>query len=243
MYYNFDTNLNYFNRFLEGHLSLDEILNNEKPYLYDYIFRMCGQLQIAEKLLEESINAVKIQHSKITSLKDLRMLLFATARSFGADVWNANTSQLQNAGFKILSQDSESIDLFILSFVEKQLNVLSPLEKEILILEYKYAFNIEEICHIIRLPLNNVLECKNNSFKTFENKLKLSTDEIIKIIQHIPLHPLEEKSILATKAFSEILQDVKINQQSKKFNITYIFILILIILIIIFFVLQNLNFV
>lgn len=241
MYYDFDTNLNYFNRFLEGHLNIDEILNNEKPYLYDYIFRMCGQIQIAEKLLEESINAVKIQHSKITSLKDFRTLLFATARSFGADVWNANTSQLQNAGFQVLSQNNESIDLFLLSFVEKQLNLLSPLEKEILILEYKYSFDIDDICHVIRLPLKNVLEFKSNSLKKFENKLRLSTDEIIKIIQQIPLHPLEEKSTLTTKAFSEILQDVKINQQSKKRNIAYIFFLIIIILIIILFVLKTFN--
>ena len=88
-----------FSRFKSGHASaLYDLLESERPFLYDYLMRMTSQVsrsadsinEVYESLSEEVISVIE-------SARDLRLVLYTTARRFNSDIWNAETSRLINA--------------------------------------------------------------------------------------------------------------------------------------------------
>lgn len=107
----------------------------QKAELFDYLTRMTGQMSRAMDTLAE-IQTVMGSSSDLTLDKILlREAVFTTARSFNADIWNAETSQLSTGGTRHGPEFEASKEL------EGALQRLAGPEREALLLLGRLRFN------------------------------------------------------------------------------------------------------
>ena len=216
------------------HLSSDQVrslLEDEASNLYDYLLRMTGQV---DRSLETADEVVKVivkwfENQPEVTYKTVRKKFFQTARNFCADIWDADVADLRNLAYED-SLVKSAHDLFLIEKIEKATNMMSGVDREILLLRVKYGFDAPEISEITKYD-DNILQSISKVLEEMEEKY--ATDQIEDIISEIPLHPKPEKQTHHTKALSDVMKNIRARRNTQVFYaklITLIFAALLIIL-------------
>ncbi len=185
--------------------ALTRILSNERIRLFDYLMRMTGQLVKSEELADETINAVEFQADDIESLQEFLVLLYKTARNFGRDVWNADTSKLENSAYA----ETSSKELQRLHSLETLLRSLPANERDVVLLRARYGFALDEVAEIVVLPSSDVEVLFAQGLSTLENDMTSEAQKVPSLILDLRNFSKPENQGPETQNLSLIINDFK----------------------------------
>jgi RNA polymerase sigma factor (sigma-70 family) len=205
-----------FRKFRGGEPSaLVEILESERQSLYDYMMRMTGQVQKSSETIEEvyvSLNEGVL--NELETYEDLRLLLYTTTRRFSADIWNANTSMLENIG--ILEQlESDPLGeegLRQLKFqqdLDRGIRSLKPFEREVVYLRLVVGMAFSEISDVVGNLQESVESRYATAVRGLTESMGKNQDEVEDGLHRICKHPMPPRSSPATVNLSMVMEGIK----------------------------------
>lgn len=205
-----------FRKFRNGEASaLVEILESERQSLYDYMMRMTGQVQKSSETIEEvylSLNEGVL--TELQTYEDLRLLLYTTTRKFSADIWNANTSMLENSGIlaEVESDPLGEEGLRHLKFqqdLDRGIRGLKPLEREVVYLRLVVGMAFSEISDVVGNSQDAVENAYALAVKALSESIGKNQDEIEDGLHRICKHPMPPRSSPATVNLSMVMEGIK----------------------------------
>jgi RNA polymerase sigma factor (sigma-70 family) len=205
-----------FRRYRNGESSaLVEILESERQSLYDYMMRMTGQIQKSAETIEEVY--ISLNEDVLTELEnyeDLRLLLYTTTRKFSADIWNANTSMLENGGI-IQQMESDPLGeegLRQLKFqqdLDRGIRTLKPFEREVVYLRLVVGMAFSEISDVVGNSQETVESGYAAAVKALSESIGKNQDEVEDGLHRICKHPMPPRSSPATVNLSMVMEGIK----------------------------------
>ena len=138
--------------------ALDVILNSEKDRLFDYVMRMTGQLSRSMATTEEVIGVVTPVADREETLQELLVLLYKTARNFTIEIWNADTSRLENSAYTANEAGKSAKNSEDFLALEHVVRSLPPKQREILLLRERFGFSPDEIAELTGYAIGDVEE-------------------------------------------------------------------------------------
>jgi RNA polymerase sigma factor (sigma-70 family) len=208
---------NLFRSFRAGKASLRDLLELERPELYDWLLRMTADQTRALDGVDEVLNSVESSEEDFADLENLRACLYRTARNFHADAWRAPTSLLANAliegeSSQDLTKDSnkdgkgidpERRDDF--ATLDKFVRQLPPDEREVLLLVRRYDFSKQAAADVLAIEEEMVKE----HLRGVEEDLRMLGAGLDKLMGELPLHPMPAPAHQTSTNLSEIIHDLR----------------------------------
>ncbi len=205
-----------FRKFRSGQTgALLEILESERQSIYDYMMRMTGQVQKSSETIEEVY--ISLNEGILTELQtyeDLRLLLYTTTRKFSADIWNANTSMLENSAI-LANVDSDPLGEDGLRQVKFQQDLdrgirgLKPFEREVVYLRLVVGMAFSEISDVVGNSQDAVEKSFQSAIEALSKTIGKSQDEIEDGLHRICKHPMPPRSSPATVNLSMVMEGIK----------------------------------
>ena len=205
-----------FSRFKSGHASaLYDLLESERPFLYDYLMRMTSQVsrsadsinEVYESLSEEVISVIE-------SARDLRLVLYTTARRFNSDIWNAETSRLINAALQpTTDQDQSGHEAEIhrdSALLDKALRSLPGPQREVVWLHILGGFSFEEVAQIVGVAESGVETLYLGGVGALDAEAEETCGPAQTALPKLPPHPLPTALTNATVNLSMIMAGIKV---------------------------------
>lgn len=184
---------------VSNHSSHLEVWNDvERSLLYDYLVRMTGDLERSRTETFEVMQALQKTLRKGASQEELRRLLFRTARNFCADCWFRSPIKLLDQVYLGTNRQED------LQRIEIEIDQLGGIEREMLLLRYRYDFKSQDIAIIIGKPVRQVQAAINQGVLTLR---RWQADIDMNQLKQFPLFPLEEFDT-ATQALDEIMEKI-----------------------------------
>jgi RNA polymerase sigma factor (sigma-70 family) len=205
-----------FRKFRSGEpTALVEILESERQSLYDYMMRMTGQVQKSAETIEEvylSLNEGVL--TELETYEDLRLLLYTTTRKFSVDVWNANTSMLENSGIleQVESDPLGEEGLHQLKFqqdLDRGIRSLKPFERETVYLRLVVGMAFSEISDVVGNSQEAVESGYTTAVKALSESMGKNQDEVEDGLHRICKHPMPPRSSPATVNLSMVMEGIK----------------------------------
>lgn len=195
--------------------ALVEMLENERPSLFDYLMRMIGQVEKSCDTIEEVFLTINVEIlSDLQSFDDLRVMLYATARRFNADIWNADTALLENEGIgeeyqgKGVDQDIlESLHFF--QSLDGALRALKPFEREVAYLRLSAGLAMSDISNILANPQHLIDAAYEAAISSLVQSTSFTRDEVEDGLHRMPKHPIPPRSSHATVNLSMVMEGIK----------------------------------
>lgn len=210
-----------FNEIKEGSESaIDHLLASKKESLYDYLYRMTGDRHLSYRGLYEVTEAVFGELTRYGSYDELRFTLYSTSRRFNRESWNASTDLLISQKplpleeADIFLEEELSIDQDLLAF-ETAFSKLNGGEREVLLLLYKVGFTQKEVAKIMGVA-ESYLKAQ---LKAAEEKMTphLPNGETLsETVHRLPCHPLPEIHMSHTMALSQVIENVRNSNRSRR---------------------------
>jgi DNA-directed RNA polymerase specialized sigma24 family protein len=200
--------------------AFEALLSSESARLFDYLMRMNGQMSRSHEIMQESLNGVRHIADQEEDLQDLLVLLYKTARSFSIEIWNADTSKLENSGY--FSSDGSEIDsktVMHLIELEKVLRSLPAKQRETLLLKVRYGFAEEDIVAITGYSVDDVQEFLSQSLSVLEAATDLDVQKIVKFIEQLLLFPIPDQGDHGTQNLSLVVRDLKKSSKSVRIGL------------------------
>ena len=175
--------------------SKEDVIKKEGPLLFDFIVRMTADSDQASSLLLEVSAAITGERDDAD--EDIRLLLFKTARNFANHKW----LELPDELLDIVYQDVNGAEL--LKAVEKSLSAMPANQREVMLLRFRYGFNVEQI-----VSLTNI-KAKNVNHLLLEGELKLSKEiegYSSQTMAQLSLFSPSNSDVVSTAALSEIIE-------------------------------------
>ena len=95
----------YFYKLKEGQRrALSQIIKYERPYLYDYLVRMCGDKERARLITIRALEKLNKSKYHWKSVSELRISLYKSCRKQCLDIWDARTSDLTHPFFSLFKK-------------------------------------------------------------------------------------------------------------------------------------------
>jgi DNA-directed RNA polymerase specialized sigma24 family protein len=212
-------------------LALIEI---QRPQMFDYAFRMTGQRDTSLKVFDE-VAAVMYGEdpTQFEKYENLLVRLFATVRSFGSHIWNADTSQLINEGYDNFDYPALGPNLSDLTVrrVETSIAALPAWEKEPLILKARFGFTAAMIAEVMSSNEQGIKEGMNNAYIKIAQVCQIEPKLIDRAIRAIPAHPLTGGTMHSTAALSQIMGDIEQSRGKTSISKTLTSLLLLLVMI------------
>ena len=204
-----------FKRFKDGDPeALDAILASEKDRLFDYLIRMTGQLSRSMEIMHEAISGVTSVGDQEETLNGLFVLFYRTARSFAMEIWNAETSKLENAAYADPDSGlSEKITIQLIE-IERVLRSLPAKQREILLLSIRFDFALSEVSTITGYPKDDVQELLGQAQSVMEAALNKSSAKLKEGIVKLLVFPMPDDSNDGTQNLSIVVRDLKRSSKS-----------------------------
>jgi DNA-directed RNA polymerase specialized sigma24 family protein len=195
--------------------ALETLLGRERALLYDYLMRMTGQVQRASDTVDEVFMTMSPRVLKDVGDSDqLRSKLINTVRKFSVDIWNADTSLLENAAFPILEKKAEPAsdisELSIYETFERAFRVLPGPEREVLWLMWNAGWDSEAIAEATFRKPSEVDTLKNQgvrSLQAFSSKLAFQTVQGLGGLL-VP-HPFIAQASVRTTELSQVMRGIR----------------------------------
>lgn len=131
--------------------SLNPVLTEVSPSLFDYCMRMTGDIMKSSSLVQEASRSLAELLSgggHMAGNEDFRLLLFREARSLAGQGWYADTSILLNPAMQANPNSAQAkLDLI--------LRQLPAREREAILLVERYRFQPADACQIAGLELED----------------------------------------------------------------------------------------
>ena len=205
----------YFKEFKSGEPdALDIILNSEKDRIFDYVMRMTGQLSRSAATTEEVLSVVTPVAENEETLQDLLILLYKTARNFTIEIWNAETSRLENAAYSNSSGGKPVKNVDELLALEHVVRSLPPKQREILLLRERFGFSPDEISELTGYAAGDVEEIFAQALGVTEAALPEIADRVPELMTKILHFEIPEDAAMATQNLSMVFKDLKKSSRS-----------------------------
>jgi DNA-directed RNA polymerase specialized sigma24 family protein len=161
--------------------ALTAILAAERNRLFDYIMRMSGQLVRSAEIADESIGVLENDCDQVDSLDELLIYLYKTARNFARDIWNADTSKLENNAYQAGGSKEQNLAVK----VEHQLRALPPLQREAVILRERLGFALDEVAEIMMTPPSDIELAFAQGLSSIENGMLEHAQKVPELILNL----------------------------------------------------------
>lgn len=174
------------------------LLSAEQSLLFDYIFRMTANPDLASGSLKEIVGAVTSQISDYRDFEHLRVSLFSTARRFNFESWNADTKHLIKESDPEKSFDSEFYRL-------------SGEIRETALLYYRLDFSINEMMEIMGVSRQRIEENIEKSKLLLEeiSSHEETPNSLGEAMGSLPFIPNPNGEEEGTMAISQVVADIR----------------------------------
>lgn len=198
---------------------LREMLLGEQGTLYDYSMRMSGNMARSKEAAEHSLRFILQRFDSQTPYPIVRRELFKILRSYNHDIWNADTSNLENPAVNnwqakeglFKKNEGQSLDRFM--------HRLPASDREIVLLKSRYLFVFSDVENILQNqdPVETIYKKTLAELSMMVSKQPEITASIINQIPSYDLPP-------ETKFHTQALSDLMVDMQGRKsiFNPNYI---------------------
>lgn len=145
-----------FESYLKGsNTAIQEIIDLEKPHIYDFIARMTGNIDASFSHTNEVIKIASMKPKRWQSLNDLRSFLYTTAKKVSEKDWSTETKPIDHPMIDQILQNPNSKELMkkkaeSYKDISTNLSDLSCEEREILLLHLRFLFTFSDISTITR---------------------------------------------------------------------------------------------
>jgi DNA-directed RNA polymerase specialized sigma24 family protein len=207
--------------------ALITMLEIERPYLFDYLLRMTGQVEVCREAIDDSFRYLR-ESNEISEepLQTALAKIYIKARNSCADVWNADTSELENIGIEAemnvdletqLSSTQPSLNDKIadLRKLDASIQKMSGAIREPLILHAVVGFTGEQVAQMFGVQAEMVEARVSETLTSLSEEFEMQADYILRAIGDIPLHVVPGQTKAATIALSQMIEQV--DEASKKF--------------------------
>jgi DNA-directed RNA polymerase specialized sigma24 family protein len=194
--------------------ALEELLQSEKTRLFDYMMRMTGQLTRSLDITNETINVLAPVADHEETFEDLLVVLYKTARNFSLDIWNADTSRLENGAYSASPAAKLDKNLTSLIALEHIIRSLPPKQREILLLHERLGFSPDEIAEITSYPIGDVEEIFAHALGVTEAALTGEAEKVPEFMTKIHAFPIPEVDEQVTQNLSMVFKDLKKSSKS-----------------------------
>ena len=204
-----------FKRFKSGDShAIYAFFDGERIYLYDFLMRMTGQISRSSESVNEVYESLTTEIlASIDSARELRLVLFATARRFSSDIWNAETSRLINAGLSVVGEAKPGAAdpqiQRIAPLLDKALRCLPGPEREVVWLQLLGDFTSEEVAQIVGLDEHAVESLYLRGLGAIDAEIGESCGPAQTTLAMLPLHPLPAALSNATVNLSMVMAGIK----------------------------------
>jgi len=206
-----------FRQVMKGDQSaLVDLLEAERSNLFDYLMRLTGQVARSLESTDEVFVAItKETIETLASYADLKICIYATARRFNADIWNADISRLLNAALTprpptapdVLA--TEVADPKAAMAIDKAMRALSGEQREVVLLSLIVGFDLAEISEITGKPERNLEQLLSQGLVLLRQELVGITDVSAYLKSYLALHPQPIRSSQMTLNLSMLMQGIK----------------------------------
>lgn len=195
--------------------ALVEMLENERMSLFDYLMRMIGQVEKSSDTIDEVFLTITEDIlADLQSFDDLRVMLYATSRRFNSDIWNADTTLLENEGigaaFHDKGVDKEILDgLNFLQALDRAQRALKPFEREVAYLRLSAGLAMSDISDILGQPQLAIEKAYDSAMSNLVSATNFTRDQVEDGLHRMPKHPLPPRSSHATVNLSMVMEGIK----------------------------------
>lgn len=200
--------------------AFEAVLSSESGRLFDYLMRMNGQISRSYEIMQESLNGVRHIADQKEDLQDLMVLLYKTARSFSIEIWNADTSKLENSAY--LSGAGAELDSRTaaqLVELEKVLRSLPAKQREAVLLKVRYGFADEDIVAITGYSVDDVQEFLSHSMSVLESATDLNSQKVANLMIQLLFFPIPDQGDHGTQNLSLVVRDLKKSSKSVRIGL------------------------
>jgi DNA-directed RNA polymerase specialized sigma24 family protein len=202
-----------FKVFKDGQMDLlEEILTSERERLFDFLMRMTGQVSKSVDTSIEASNVVGAVADNEESFQDFLIILYKTARNFAIDAWNADTSKLENAAYRVGQPEnakSNEKQTVLLISLEHILRSLSPKQREILLLHERYGFAPDEVAEITGFGMSDVEEVFSQALSIVESAMPGNAGSVPELMTKLRIFPVPEDDGETTQNLSLVFKNLK----------------------------------
>ena len=149
--------------------SFEELVHRYTQPIYNFAYRLTGNVQSAEDITQETFVKVWKNLKKYDPSQSFRAWIFTIARNTSTDLMRkkksipfSNLSNDENGAFEDTISDSELLPNELISkmenakVLEKLLSSLPPDYQTVLLLYYQEGLTFDEIGEVLHKPLNTV---------------------------------------------------------------------------------------
>lgn len=194
--------------------AFEAIVGSEKERLFDYLMRMTGQVSKSLDVMQEAVSGLTSVADQEDDLEEFLVLFYRTARSFAMDVWNADTSKLENAAYSAPDQDiSEKISVQ-LQELERVVRSLPATQREVILLHLRYGFSVDDVSDITSYDENEVKEYLDHAQSVLKSALGKSKEKLEESFIQLKNFPMPEDALDGTQNLSIVVRDLKKSSKS-----------------------------
>ncbi len=200
--------------------AFEALLAAESGRLFDYLMRMNGQISRSYEIMQESLNGIRHIADQKEDLQDLLVVLYKTARSFSIEIWNADTSKLENSAyFSNAGNEIDSKTAIQLVELEKVLRSLPAKQRETVLLKSRFGFAEEDIVAITGYSADDVQEFLSQSMSVLEAATDLNSQKIAKFMGLLLFFPVPDQGDQGTQNLSLVVRDLKKSSKSVRIGL------------------------
>ena len=200
---------NLFRNFRAARASLRDLLELERPELYDWMLRMTADQHRSLEGVDEVLNSVESSDEEFSELESLRACLYRTARNFHADAWRTSTSLLSNAllepDFSAASGGLDPKRREEFARIDHFVRQLPPEEREVLLLVRRYDFSVQVAADVVGSEEDLVKE----HLRGVDEGLSALGGGLVKLMGDLPLHPMPTPAPQTSTNLSEMIHDLR----------------------------------
>ncbi len=193
---------------------LNEVLDLERRYLFDYLMRMTRQYNRALETIEEVFAGAEQLKDTWKSLRDLRLALYFNARCLCRDIWNSDTRKLENQAINTRLSDSacslsELEELRAYQILDRQVAGLPPDLRECVLLHHRHDFSIKETAAIMEVNAAVVAENIGSALKRMQS-LQLPAQKTLEgALYSLQFHEMPEERTIYMTDLKEVMGGLK----------------------------------
>jgi len=199
-----------FKKFKDGDPeALESILASEKERLFDFLMRMTGQISGSMEACHDAANKVYSLADREDTLQDFLVLLYKTARGIAIEIWNADTSRLENAAYEAEELGLKDKTKQVYLALEHVVRSLPAKQREVLLLHERLGFSPDEIAEITGYGHSDVEEFFAQALGVTEAALSGDADKVPEMMTKILTFPMLDESNDGTQNLSLVFRDLK----------------------------------
>lgn len=181
----------------EKRFLVDKLLEQERPYLYDFLLRMTCNASRSCASIDDSIRNLRSQTWE--NLSDFRLALYQLCRKYNKGEWKTDVSKLENDKYtNVINNPQESdnkknqYQCFFL--LDREICQLDPLAREVLCLHIRSNFTFSEIAKIIEIDRDQI-----------EKLFQTTISHLVQVLSWLPRDPRSQINELLCFSEPEIL--------------------------------------